>query len=89
MQLLKHWLSYAVKFGYLENADLADADTDSADVTNVADSADSTYSPDLADSTHSADLTDSADSADSTDSADSADLADSYFNQHLNRLDYF
>ena len=66
-----------VKFGYLENADLADADTDSADVTDLADSADSTYSADLADSTHSADLT------------DSADLADWYFKRHLNRLDYF
>ena len=56
-----------------------DADTDSPDVTDLVDSTDSA---DLVDSTDSADL------ADWTDSAE-ANLADSYFNWHLNRLDYF
>ena len=48
------WLSY--------NADLADADTDSADATDSADLTDST---DLADSAELADSTDSVDSTDS------------------------
>ena len=60
-------------FGYLSNADSADANTDSRDATDLADSADSTDSADLADSTESADLADSTDSADSADSTDSAD----------------
>ena len=60
--------------GYLQNADSAGADTDSAGATDSAD---------LADSTDSADLTDSGDSTDSVHSADSTDSANSDFNPHL------
>ena len=66
--------------GYLQNADSAGADTDSAGATDSADLADST---DSADSADSADLTDSGDSTDSVDSADSTDSANSDFNPHL------
>ena len=56
--------TFTPKSGYLYSADLADADTDSADAMDLADSA-ALLNP-----------TDSADLADSTDWADSADSTD-------------
>ena len=62
--------TFTPKSGYLYSADLADADTDSAEAMDLADSAA------LVNLMDSANLTDSVDLADSRDSADSADSTD-------------